>query len=668
MEIQGQSRHGLGPSQGDAGEGRESQTPASLQEVQVHTSLITVSFDGIVNRARSAGICAGTLGIACVAAFVGLPLLGGVPVVRVAPILLFAFVLTLLVARPWTWSSAQWQAVDEWEPSRVAVRWAAIAVGLMVFWFVLTRFRSGDINAIDFTVYYDRPNFQTLLGRPLYIESADDPLRAYRSYFAVHAHWVMLPLAALYFISATPLWVLALSVVAVIVGAVYTLRIVQFTGAGGLVASASAFAFVFNDNTARTLNYGFHAEVLYAWFIPWMIHSGLHRRWMSFGFASLACVAVKEDAFLLIIAVVISIALLVGRTLTRVERLVLLPAPVALAMLNLILYFGYLVPRLSATGAPFYASYWANYGPTALAAGAGMLRNPYQVLTSTLTSPFFTRVILAHLYLPVIGWRWVVGIVPVIVLYSSSGNDQLRSFGIYYAIVLVPFLVLGAAQGAVRLAGVITSDRGRARALAGMVIVFGALLAGISNAGYSLRPWKGEISALPGFLQTLGSGQPLLVQSGLYPHAGYESRIQLLTTETLQDPKYVGATVVLAPGLSGYPLTTIDLQRLAQLPVIAAGSGLVAVRNIKRVREPFLDLSVTAMTRRAPSRGPSRDRSGRAATPADSTRRSRTARGCPTSASQGPDRGWAPRSRTHRRSARSASRCWRADGFRTPRS
>ena len=210
---------------------------------------------------RSAAICAATLAIVCAASFVGLPLLGGASVVRVAPILLSALMLTLAVARPWTWSRAQWSDIGEWAPSDATVRWAAISVGLMVFWFVLTRFRSGEINAIDFTVYYDRPNFQTLLGRPLFIESADDPIRAFRSYFAVHAHWVMVPLG-LYFLAATPLWVLALSVVAVIVGAVYTFRIVQFTGAGGLVAGASAFAFVFNDNTARTLNYGFHAEVL----------------------------------------------------------------------------------------------------------------------------------------------------------------------------------------------------------------------------------------------------------------------------------------------------------------------------------------------------------------------------------------------------------------------
>jgi uncharacterized membrane protein len=532
-----------------------------------------------VQEARTAGICAGVLGIATVGVFVASPLLGGSSVVRVAPVLLFDLLLTLVVARPWTWSRAQWQAVDDWEPSNATVRWAAVSVGLLVFWFVLTRFRAADINAVDFTVYYDRPNFQTLLGHPLYIESADDSLRAYRSYFAVHAHWVMLPMAALYFLYASPLWMLALSVVAVIVGAVLTLRILQFTGAGGLIASASACAFVLNVNTARTLNYGFHAEVLYAWFIPWMIYAGLTRRWVSFGFAAIACVAVKEDAFLLVFAAVVGIALLAGPSLTRIERLVLLPAPVALAMLNLIFYFTFLVPSLSATGAPFYANYWANYGPTALTAVIGMLRQPYRVLTSTIASPFFTRVILPHLYLPIIGWRWVIGMVPIVVLYSASANDQLRSFGIYYAISVVPFLVLGTARGAERLSVLLIPHRAHARTIAAAVIMCGALVAGISNAGYVLRPWKEQVTALPAFLRTLDREQALLIQSGLYPHAGYESRVQLLTPETLKEARYRGATIVLAPGVNGFPFTSAELEELEQLPRVAQGHGLIAVRR-----------------------------------------------------------------------------------------
>jgi hypothetical protein len=55
-------------------------------------------------------------------------------------------------------------------------------------------------------------------------------------------------------------------------------RIVQCLGGGGLLSTATALAFVLNDNTARTLNYGCHPEVLYAWFIPWMIEAGLRGR------------------------------------------------------------------------------------------------------------------------------------------------------------------------------------------------------------------------------------------------------------------------------------------------------------------------------------------------------------------------------------------------------
>ena len=49
-----------------------------------------------------------------------------------------------------------------------------------------------------------------------------------------------------------------------------------------------------NDNTARTLNYGFHPEVLYAWFIPWMIEAGLGGATLPFLAATLASVLVKE--------------------------------------------------------------------------------------------------------------------------------------------------------------------------------------------------------------------------------------------------------------------------------------------------------------------------------------------------------------------------------------
>lgn len=532
-----------------------------------------------MRRVSTAAATASLVGAAVVAGFIALPLTGGPPVVRVAPILLLGSLIVLCSARPWRWSTEQWARVGDWNPSARVLWIAAITVGLLLFWFVLTRFRSGQINAIDFTVYYDRPNFQTLLGRPLFIESADDPLRAYRSYFAVHAHWIMLPLAVFYAAWATPLWALALSVVAVVAGGIYTLRIIQAAGGGGLLGSAGALSFVLNDNTARTLNYGFHAEVLYAWFIPWMIYSGLTRRWAGFALASIACVAVKEDAFLPVFAVAVVLLLTTGRSLTRREWLYV-AAPTAIALLNLVLYYRLLVPRLSATGAPFYANYWANYGPTAGTALMGMVRRPWEVVLATIGSGFLPRVMLPHLFLPFVGWRWFVGIVPVVLLYGSSANEQLRSFRIYYSIVLVPFLVLGAAFGADRCARLLVRNVQQARAVAGLLLVGGALVAGISNAGYSFRPWRHEIASLPSVLEAIGSQQPILVQSALYPHAGYSAHVQLLTNDSMSDPRYAGAVLVLAPELGAYPLSRQDIASLVSLrPAIDTPDGLIAVKR-----------------------------------------------------------------------------------------
>ena len=528
---------------------------------------------------RATTTVATVLGIVVLLAFVAFPLVGHPLVVRIAPILLLWGIVTTLTCRPWRWSDADWAAVANWSPSPRVVRIAAVFVGLTIFWFVLTRFRSGDINAVDFTVYYDRPNFQTLLGKPLFIESGDDPVRAYRSYFAVHAHWIMLPMAAFYFVWATPLWLLGLSVVAVVVGAIYIFHIVQHIGAGGPLASASALAFALNDNTARTLNYGFHTEVLYAWFVPWLIYAGLSRRWRQFAIAAVLCISVKEDAFLVLFAVAVTLWLAGGNVFTRFERFVFLPAPVALALVNLAVYFGTVVPKLSATGAPFYANYWGNYGPTTASAAVGMLLHPLKVAWGVLTSAFWTDVITPHLYLPLLGWRWALGALPIIVLYGASANDQLRGFGIYYAIVLVPFLVLSAASGISWLGDRVKMNKNKARVIGAGLIVAGSLLPSISTGGYSLRPWRPEIGELSAVLAQLTGERTVLVQSALYPHAGYDSRVQLLTKESLADARYAGAAVVIAPAMSAYPMDA-ELNSLAQRPaILSTGTGLVVIRN-----------------------------------------------------------------------------------------
>ena len=534
---------------------------------------------------RGTGRAVSFLAFACVALLAITPAFGWPPVTRVSVVLLTAFCVLLAITRPWRASTGTLDQFATWSPSATVVWLAAIVSGALLLWFVLSRFYSGAINAIDFTVYYDRPTYQTAHGRLMYVESADDPVRAYQTYLSVHAHWVMIPLSFVYRVYPSPLWLLVLSVVAVVVGAVYTFRILQFLVTVTLLAAAAGLAFMLNDNTARTLIYGFHTEVLYAWFAPWALHAALTRRPWSFGVAALGCIAVKEDAFMVLAAVSVSLALLRFRAMSPWERVLYLAAPTAAALVNVVVYYGYLLPELRPAGS-FYANYWGSFGSTPRAAALGMLTDPWRVVSLTATSGFFLRVLLPHLFLPLAGWRWMGGVLPIVFLYGASDNEQMRDFGIYYAIVLVPFLVLASAEGVARVGRLFLRDPRVVQVAGAIVLVAGSLVGGLTSGGYSLRPWKPAVLEVAGTIdRLLETDARVLVQSGLYPHAGYDSRVQLLTPETLSAPANNGAFIVVAPTVGAWPLSGDDLRSLiassTRVESDQADAALVVLRLTK---------------------------------------------------------------------------------------
>jgi hypothetical protein len=101
----------------------------------------------------------------------------------------------------------------------------------------------------------------------------------------------------------------------------------------------------------------------------------------------------------------------------------------------------------------------------------------------------------------------------------------------------------------------------------------------VGNRGYSLRPWKQEVSEVPDAMARLRDEPVVLVQSGLFPHAGYDERHLLLTPETLRDPRNRGAAMLLAPTVSAYPFSREELAALLPLePAGAMPPSLVAVR------------------------------------------------------------------------------------------
>ncbi len=508
---------------------------------------------------------------------VGAPLFGWVPLIRLPALLLAPLMVALLAARPWRWSARDRDAIAAWTPSPRTIRIATVITAAVIGWIVLTRFRSGDINAVDFTVYFDRPIYQTAHGRLLLVETADLPDFSHRSQFAVHAYYNLLLLAPLYRIAATPYWLLALSVVAVALGAVHAFRIVRHLSGAGLVAAATAFAFVLNANTARTLLYGFHPEVLYSWFIPAAIDAALHRKRWWFLAAVVAAATVKEDAILPLFA--LSVTLIAVVAVAPRDRWLYLAAPPVIGLANLLAYYAAVLPIFASSSNPVYAAFWRDFGPTPARALLGMISRPIDVTGRVLTSGF-PRVLLPHALLPLAAWRWMIGIVPLVVLYGASSNSQVRDFGIYYSMVIVPFLTIGAAFGALTVARALLVRESEARIAAASVVFLAALLVYGDRAGYSLRPWRTEVSATRRVIESLASEPVILVQSALYPHAGYDARVVLLTHETLTDPRYTGAVTVLAPALNAYPFGKGELDDLAgHGQASGAAAGIILARR-----------------------------------------------------------------------------------------
>ena len=136
------------------------------------------------------------LGVCLAAATVLLmpPIAGWPAVVRLSAVLLPTFVLCVLRSAALALATGDWDDLLRWEPSRRTIAIGASAAALFLFWIVYTRFQSGHINGVDFTIYFDRPLFQTSRGRPFFVEVSDQPAFSRLTHLAVHGYWILVPL------------------------------------------------------------------------------------------------------------------------------------------------------------------------------------------------------------------------------------------------------------------------------------------------------------------------------------------------------------------------------------------------------------------------------------------------------------------------------------------
>ena len=499
---------------------------------------------------------------------------------RLPAILVPALLLALAVVPRSPWRDSPLLR-PEWQPSRRQVWSAAAVIGGLLFWYLLTRFRSGEINAIDFTIYYDRPCFQTVHGRPLFVETSDTPGLSNRSELADHAYWGMLVACAPYAVYPSPLWLHALAVLAIVAGGLHVLRIAQRLGAGGALACATALAFVLNDNTARTLNYGFHPEVLYAGFIPWMIDAcSLRGASASFLAATLASVLVKEDACLPIFAATVALALNRFRTMTWSRR-AFLPRPAQRDRHRQPRCLLRLRAPDAERGQPADLRAFLGERRGYADGGAGghgdASRASLEERADLGRLPDHPAALVPAPPRMAMGPRNAAHHRPLWRVGERAGprvRDLLRDRA--HAV-----LRAGRHHGRARPGPAAGHERRPCPAAAAAVaVLLGPLLVGSGHRGYSLRPWKPETAAVENALaQALGNEPKVLVQSGLFPHAGYDERFQLLTPETLADPRNAGAVLLLARRIGAYPFFGTEMDRISRFPSAGAlPGGLLAVR------------------------------------------------------------------------------------------
>jgi hypothetical protein len=423
----------------------------------------------------------------------------------------------------------------------------SVSAGLFVFLWLLNRFRALQVNAWDFSLYYDRPIAETLRGRLLFSDFLGT------STLANHAGFIQLAAVPLYAITASPLWLLLLESAGVALGGYAGFRLFRHIGGDHLAAALLALAFVVHPFTVRTARYVFHPEIFYAAAIFLLLEGMLRKRLVPFLAALLVAVAIKEDA-----VIPLSGVLLISLPTRRWRwGLAALTAGMAAFMIDTRL----VMPHFSGTSQVWYGHYWHSFGTQPLPAALGMLQAPGTVALRVLHSGA-PKLFRSLLFLPLVAPLWSLGALPALLIDGSADLEKLSRFSLYYSMPLLPFLFASLPAALLRMARVVSARGGpesdynalRGRYRMGAVLVLLAALFG--GQTYVFSTAKAERSDIAVSLPRPVTGSVVYVQSSLLPHAGYRPDLRPLEARSLVAG---GAAYILDPESASYPLSKREL-------------------------------------------------------------------------------------------------------------
>lgn len=462
---------------------------------------------------------------------------------RLTPILGAALLLFLLPA--WSIPSTRVLLLQRLLVGRVRVSARALILGcvlltVFLFRFLLSRFYALEINAWDFSMF-DLALEQGTAG-PLY------SIFFGQSYLAVHASYVLFLLVPLYWLWRSPYWLLGAQGLALVAATGIGFLAVRRILKDDLAAVLVALGFFLNSYTAKIAQYAFHVEVFYPLTLLLAALGFLRRSWPLFTLGLVLSVAVKEDAVLALFGLA-ALAVIAGRGWLWAAAAILIGG-VGFAIAHFVV-----MPHFaeSAPGDPWYSAFWSSYGPTPLKAAAAMITQPLKVGMDVAESGL-RDVLEPLLFLPLVGWEWLLAAAPPSLVYATAQGEQLSRFNLYYSAPFLGFLVLGAALGLTRIAKRVRRRDGilptrRSLRIGATLLLLACAFDGPSYRFAEAKPQRQDIRKM---VQLVPAGVFLRVQGSLLPHAGYSTTQAPLASI---DPFPRGCALLIDPGSNPYPFS-----------------------------------------------------------------------------------------------------------------
>lgn len=416
------------------------------------------------------------------------------------------YLLASFAQRAWLWPERIRSVLEA-----RAFPWGLAGLTAFVFCRIkLLEWWAGGISGVDFS-HLDYAVWSTAQGRFMEVPIAAG-YTTWFDFFGTHYSPILYAhvlARALYDSPLAALFVHALSLAA----AVPVLHALAAHLLDRTSAALLTLVYVFCGAVAATLQFDWHHESFYPLTLG-LLFLGLFRR--GGGGTVLACLglaatlAIKEDAPVYLAPAMIWLAILYRRQWKL---------PAAFALISLVWFVFVMKVGIPAhqpqqTGNPAYLTVWLRYGTSYKEVALNMLTHPHWVFADLFLNPAFYKNLLPWGFLPLASPLGLVALPPALVL--ATGTGPAHTFGLYYGIVLVPFLFLAAAHVLGRIR---RRWRVAAAMLAASVFIGGSYLRFPAPSPEFPR-WR-EAGAL--IREWAPAAKEVWVQGGMLPYLPYET-------------------------------------------------------------------------------------------------------------------------------------------------